>query len=289
MATKRLIPLNKIEGVTAGGTATIDLPTNVRYHGIFLEYDTDTSGGATEANMEAEISEVRINLEQVTQRKASSSQIFDINRTKNVTPTVGNGTAPGYIPLLFSEPQRATQIEQEATAWGMAGVRDFQIEVDIANNSGQVPSLKGFALVDDVPEPPKGIVKWKRNTITVGATGELPFSLSTETGESYQGLFFFENTDGDIDDLLIEWDGVKMYDLTEYQNVAIIEQMFNGSFDTVSKLVHVPFDGNHPADALRTVKNLNGQQVRVQELICTLNMAQANNVTLIREMVGLPD
>lgn len=288
MPTKRIIPLNKIEGVTAGGTATIDLPTNVRYHGICLQYDTTTAGGATEANMETEISEVRVNIEQVTQRKANASQIFDINRTKGQSPTVGDGTAPGFIPLHFSEPQRERQLEREATAWGMAGVRDFQIEVDIANNAGQTPSLKGFAIVDDLQEAPKGIVKWKKNTLTVGATGETPFALSTETGDSYQGLFFFESAAGDIDDLLLEWDGVKMYQLTEYQDNAFLNHFADG-FDLVSGLVHVPFDMNHPADALRTIKEVNGQRVKVQELIATLNMGAANNVTLIREMVGLPD
>lgn len=288
MATKRIIPLNKIEGVTAGGTATIDLPTNVRYHGICLEYDTSTAGGPTEATIETEISEVRINIEQVTQRKASSSHIFDINRTKQQSPTVGSASLPGYIPLHFSEPQRERQIEREATAWGMLGVRDFQIEVDIANNSGQTPALKGFAVVDDIQEAPKGIVKWKKNTVTVGATGELPYAFSTETGDSYQGLYFFENTAGDIDELLVEWDGVKIYQLTENQDDAFINHFADG-FDGVSGLVHVPFDLNHPADALRTVKEVGGSRVKVQELIATLNMGAANNVTVIREMVGLPD
>lgn len=288
MATKRIIPLNKIEGVTAGGTATIDLPTNVRYHGICLQYDTDTASGPNEANMETEVSEVRVNIDQVTQRKASAAQIFDINRTKGRQPTVGSASLPGYIPLFFSEPQRESIVSREATAWGMQGVNDFQIEVDIANNSGQVPSLKGFAVVDDVQEAPKGIVKWKRNTLTIGATGETPFSLSTERGDSYQGLFFFEQAAGNIDDLLLEWDGVKIYQLTEQQDNAFIEQFADG-FDLVSGLVHVPLDMNHPADALRTVKEVNGQRLQVQELLATLNMGASNNVTLIRELVGLPD
>lgn len=288
MPTKRFIPLNKIEGVTAGGTATIDLPTNVRYHGIALQYDTDTGGGATEANMETEITEVRVNLEQITQRKASAAQIFDINRTKGKTPTVGDGTAPGFIPLFFSEPQRETQLEKEATAWGMQGIQDFQIEIDIANNAGQTPSLKGWAYVDDVQEAPKGIVKWKRNTIQVGATGELPYALSTTNGDSYQGLHFFENAAGDINNLLLEWDGVKIYDLTEYQNTALLAQFADG-FAEVSKDVFIPVDMNHPADALRTVKEVNGVRTKVQELIATLDMANADNVTVISELVGLPD
>jgi hypothetical protein len=288
MPTKRIIPLNKIEGVAAGGTATIDLPTNVRYHGIVLQYDTTTAGGATEANMETEISEVRLNLGQVTQRKASAAHIFDINRTKGKTPTVGDGTAPGYIPLFFSEPQRESQIEREATAWGMQGIDDFQIEVDIVNNAAQTPSLKGFAIVDDVQEAPRGIVKWKRNTLTIAATGETPFKLSTVGGDSYQGLHFFEQANGDIDELLLEWDGVKLYQLTEYQDDALMAQFADG-FTKVSGNVFVPLDFNHPADALRTTKMVNGARVPVQELIATLNMGAANNVTLIREMVGLPD
>lgn len=289
MATKRRIPLNKIEGVTAGGTATIDLPTNVRYHAIVLEYDTTTSGGATEANMEAEITEVRCNLEQITQRKASASEIFDLNRSKDVEPQVGDGTIPGYIPLLFTEPQRETQIEREATAWGMQGVQDFQIEVDIANNSGQTPSLKGFAIVDDVQEAPKGIVKWKKNTITISETGEVPYALSTVGGDSYQGLFFFEQTAGDIDKLLLEWDGVKIHDLTDYQNDAAIN-IFADGFKEVASMYHVPLDGNHPVDVLRTIKqNANGQTQQVQELIATLTMGAARNVTVLRELVGLPD
>lgn len=287
MATKRIIPLNKIEGVVAGGTAVIDLPTNVRYHAVFLQYDTDTAGGATEVNMEAEIKQIRVDLGEVTQRKASPSQIFDINRSKGITPTVGDGTAQGYIPIFFSEPQRATQEQQEATAWGMLGVTDFQIEIDI-NDAGQVPSLKGFAIVDDVQEAPMGIVKWKHNVITIAATGETPYALSTTGGDSYQGLYLFETAAGDIDELLIEWDGVKMYQLTEYQDNAYIEQFLRNA-NTVSKLVHVPFDCNVPKDALRTFKTVNGVRVPVQELICTLNMGAANNVTIISEKVGLPD
>jgi len=289
MPTRRKIPLNKIEGVSAGGRATIDLRTDVRYHSIFLEYDTDTAGGATEANMETEVTNIDINIDGVTQRKASSSQIFDINRTKNVAPVVGNGTAPGYIPILFSEPQRETQVEKEATAWGMGGVSDFQIEIDIANNDGQVPSLKGFAIVDDAQEPPLGIVKWKRNVIQVAGAGELVYSLNTERGESYQSLFMFEGQAGDIDDYLIEWDGVKIADLTEYQHAAYIASMFNGNIDAVSGLIHLPFDDNHPVNALKTVKTINGQQMKIQELLLTLNMAAARNVTVISELLGLPD
>lgn len=287
MATKRRIPLNRVESVAAGSTATIDLPRNVRYHGIALEYQTSTAGGATQANLEAEIKEVRLNIDEVTQRKFSAKELFAINKTKGKQPTIGDATKPGYLAIFFSEPQRETMQEREATAWGMLGVGDFQIEVDIVD-AGQTATLKGFALVDDVQEAPQGIVKMKRNIVTVGATGELPYSLNTERGDSYQGLFFFETAAGDIDDLLLEWDGVKMHQLTDSQQTALIEQFADG-YETVSGLYHIPLDQNHPADALRTVKEVNGNRIKVQELLATLNMGAANNVTVISEVVGLPD
>lgn len=285
MAVKHRLPITKVEGVAAGSTATIEVPIGPRYHAIVLEYDTSTAGGPTEANMEAEITEIRLEIDEITQRVCSAAQLFDINRTKGIAPVVGDGSNPGYLPIFFSEPQRLTKIEREATACGTAGINSMRLQVDIASGASS-PSLKAYAIVDYKAEAPVGIVKWKRGTITVAGTGELPYRLDTTKGDSYQGLFFFENTAGDIDDVLLEWDGVKLYDLTENQLAAF---MNNEGVTQVSKLVHIPLDFNSPSDAVPTVKLVNGSPVRVQEFLATLNMAQAANVTLIREMVGTPD
>lgn len=287
MATYRKLPLGRIESVIAGGTAIIQASTSVRYHGIGLEYDTDTAGGATEVNMEAEIKEVRCLLEEVTQRKASASQIFDINRTKGIAPIVGDATKPGYIPLFFSEPQRNTKALRESTAWGMGGVGDFQIEIDIVDN-GQVPKLKAFAIVDDIIEAPAGIVKWKRNNITISETGEVPYYVNTTSGDSIQSLMFFEKNIGDIADILLEWDGVKIEQFTASQRNAYFNS-FGDNAEIVEKLQHVLLDHNNPADALRTTTDINGTVRNIEEVLVTLNMAAANNVTLIREVIGVPD
>lgn len=287
MPTKRIIPLAQIDGGSSPGLATINCPRNVRYHGIFLKYQTDTAGGATEANMETELPEVRLNLNEVTQRKASSAQIFDINRTKGRSPKVGDGTAEGFIPIFFSEPQRRTQVEQEMTAWGMLGVNSFQIEVDIADNAAQTCKLTAFAVVDDVQEAPKGIVKWRRNVLQVTQTGETPFKLNARAGDSYQGLHLFENTNGDINNYLLEWDGSKIAQMSEYDHAAYVEQ-YLGITD-VAKNTHLALDGNNPADVLRTFKEVKGVMQPVQEILLTLNMANAANVTVISEMLGLPD
>jgi hypothetical protein len=283
MAVKRKIPLNQIEGVTAGGTAIITLPKGVRYHSIHLEYKTGTAGGSTEANCEAELTEIRVDIDEVTQRKASAKELFDINRTKGVTPNVGAAVA--YLPIFFSEPQRDSKIKREATAWGTANVGSFQVAVDIDAGATN-PILGGYAIIDDVFEAPQGIVKWKRNTITVGATGELPYRLDTEKGDSYQGIFLFETADGNIDDLLLEWDGTKLVDFDDTEWSDNLKNLF---VPEVSALVHLPLDENQPEDVVPSVKIENGQLTKIQEFLLTLNMGAANNVTIIRELVGSPD
>jgi hypothetical protein len=283
MAVKRKLKLNQINGVAAGATATITLPTSVRYHTIYLKYGTDTSGGATEANMETEITEIRCNINGTTQWRLSAAQLFDINRAMSL----GAPTA-GYLPLHFSLPVRRTPAAREATAWGMRGVTSFQIEVDIANNSSQSATLAGFAVVDDVQEPPLGIIKYKPETIQVSATGELTHKLETARGDSYAGLFFFEATDGDIDNVLIKRDGLELFNLTEADIPVLLA---NSDYTDVTKLVHVAFDDNNPVDAVPTVNTDGNGNVtsRVDELLATLTMGGAANVTVVRQLLGRPD
>ena len=284
MAVKRVIPLTSISGVAAGGTATVVLPTNVRYHAIWFQYGTAFAGGPTEVNMEAHLTQWRLNLNAVTQRMVSSAHQFDINRTKGVTPDVG--ATVGYMPFFFSEPQRESTPLVEATAWGMKGVESFQIEVDIAAAAAS-PTLTGWAIVDDVQEVPMGIVKLRREIIQVAAIGDVSYRLNTENGDSYQGLYLFEVTAGDVNNVRLEWDGTKLFDLDE--NDIGPFRKYAGS-TTVAGCFHIPLDQNNPADAVPTLKrDREGNLLKVQEFVATLNMGAAANVTAYREVIGAPD
>lgn len=283
MATKRKIPVNVINGVAAGNTATIQLPLDLTYHAIVFEYNTGTAGGPTEANIEAELTEWRLKIDGVTQRVCSSAQLFDINRVKGKTPVVG--ASNGYCPFYFSEPQRQTQLEREATAWGTAGVQSFQVEVDIASGATS-PGLTAYAIVDDDIRPPVGIVKWKRETLVISSTGETSFSLGTNSGDSYQGIYLFEGNADDINEARLTWDGIEIYKLNENfydQDIA------SSDFTDVQGLKYLSLDNNRPADALPTLRNRNGKKTKVNEMLLTLNMAAAANVTALRELVGRPD
>lgn len=283
MATKRKIPVNVINGVAAGNTATIQLSLGLTYHAIVFEYNTGTAGGPTEANIEAELTEWRLKMDGITQRVCSSAELFDINRNKGKTPVVG--AANGYVPFYFTEPQRQTQLEREATAWGTAGVGSFQIEVDIASGATS-PGLTAYAIVDDDIRPPVGIVKWKRETLVISATGETSFPLGVHSGDSYQGIHLFEGTADDVNSIELKWDGIEIYNMDENFYDQDIE---NSDFVDVAGLKYLTLDNNRPADALPTVRKRNGVDTKVQEMLLKLSMQNANNVTMIRELVGRPD
>jgi hypothetical protein len=288
MAVKRLVPLNQINGVAASATATINLPVGPRrYHALFLGYKTATVGGATEAKMASEMKEIRMNLDGVTQRRFSPQQLFDLNRQKGKVVTASASTAiPGYMSIYLTEPQRRTITQREATAWGMKGIGSFQIEIDL-DSTASSPVINGFALIDDIDEVPGLIVKWKRETLQVSATGDLTYKLDTNRGDAYQSLTFIETTAGDIDNIELTWDGVQMY--KDDENFAV--EYLNSSDSTrVSKYRHVPLSLNAPENALQTIKrNQDGSLTKVGEFVAKLTMGAAANVTLIAERIGTPD
>ncbi len=288
MSIKRVVPLNQINGVAAGATATINLPVGPRqYHAIVIGYKTATAGGATEATIGSEITEVRMNIDGVTQRRFSPAQLFNLNRQKGKVLTASASVAiPGYLTLFLSEPQRKTDFERELTAWGMKGVGSFQIEIDIASGAAS-PVVNGYAVIDDQNLPPAGIIKWKRETIQVSATGDLTYKMDTNKGDSYQSATFIETTAGDIGALELTWDGVPLY--KDDENVAV-ELLNMSDFTRVAKYRHVPLNRNVLGDMVPSVKkDANGNLIKVGEFIAKLTMDVAANVTLIREVAGSPD
>lgn len=288
MAVKRRVPLNQINGVAAGATATINLPTGPRrYHEITVGYKTATAGGATEATMGSEITEVRMILDGVVQRRFSPAQLFNMNRIKGKTLTASSSTSiPGYLTMYLAEPQRKSITERELTCWGMKGISTFQIELDIASGASS-PVVSGYALIDDVNEVPGLIVKWKRETVQVSATGDLTYKLDTNRGDAYQSLTFIEGTAGDLDAIELTWDGVQLF--KDDENFAT-ELLNNSDFTKVTKYRHCPLSLNALANNVPTIKvGANGEKSKVGEFLAKLTMGAAANLTLMREVVGTPD
>ena len=132
-------PLPSFAAVAAGQTATLDVPARGTYYSLMLTYTTDTVGGATQANMETEITEIRLKINGKIQRRFSAEELFDHSTYKGQTITAGK------LQIYFAEPWRQTVQGEEALAWPMGDVDTFQVEVDIADNSSQACSLSASA------------------------------------------------------------------------------------------------------------------------------------------------
>jgi hypothetical protein len=271
MATRRKDVLPSFNAVGAGQTATVDLPTDRRYHQIYLQY----KGNANQATIEADITEIRIKCGGKVQRRFTAAQLNAINALN------GYAFTAGMIPIFFSEPWRRNVVSEDSLAWGMQDVSTFQIEVDIAGTA-TAPTLQGVAVTDAEQQPLKNIVKWRQVTVPISSTGV--FTLSTLPklkGEGYLRLHCFENTAGDISSVEIEVDGFTVQDLTDAQNSAILA---NRDFSPQSNVFHIIFDETQRVEDGLAMNKADGSLVN--EFRIDFEMAAANAFTLLQEVIG---
>lgn len=282
--TRRVVTLPDFNGVAAGQTAFANLPAVDKYHKLQVTYGTATAGGATQANMEAEITEVRLKVNGVVQRTFSAQQLFDINAF------YGIAFSTGILPIYLSEPWMRSALGEDVLAWGMADVQNFTMEIDI--DSGATSPTLAMVAEKEISNDPMGpIVKWRRNQIQVSGTGVRSVTdLPRNAGESYKALHAFETAAGDISDVLVRFDGEDFFDVTDaqatelYADAGFTQQSAGGVFTISAQGLT-----GRSADVWPMVRQVGNQQRRVQDFRVDFNMAVANNFTLISETLGLRD
>jgi hypothetical protein len=159
---KRIIQLQDISGVSAGGTAIVNCPVGYRYHDINLVL----TGGA-DLTVATAFGTISAKLGGKVQRRATAEHIDAINTLQGAgyaAYTQGSSTSEVYhLPIFFAEPWRKRTVDQDALAWqtgwlGKTGT--FQLEVGIGSGTSS-PKLAAFATVDDFDSgKPHGIMKW---------------------------------------------------------------------------------------------------------------------------------
>lgn len=126
--------------VAAGSMATTRLLRNQRILAMFLQYKTN----ASQATIEADITEIRILVNGKVVRQFSAAQLNIINALNGVAFTLG------IIPIYFAEPKRRTPEGEEylaLLAYEDLGVGDVDIQVDIAGGAA-APTLTGWLSMD---------------------------------------------------------------------------------------------------------------------------------------------
>jgi hypothetical protein len=258
--------------VTAGSTSYFDLPTDLRYHAIYLNY----KGNANQSTIQSDITGVRLKVGNVTIREFTPAQLFLLNALR------GQAFANGYLPIFFSEPWMIPA-QREIYAWGMANIRTFQLEVDIAGGATS-PTLGGFMEVDDVQENFEGVVSWYNNSVTVSSTGLKRFlpEIAKER-EALKAIHLFEASDGDIDNLYVRLDNFEVFNLSAGENSELISR--KGLTDQSAMISYAPDKEGKVESFLPLVKR-NGALVSRFEM--GANMVNAASFTYILEAFGNP-
>jgi hypothetical protein len=267
------VKLPNFNAVGAGQTATLDVPLGPTYHQIYMVY-RESGTLADEATLKAGIGDYRIKVNGTAQRTLSATQSLEKDQIYQMPFNAG------LLPVFFAEPWRRTSVGEDALAWGTSDIQTMQIEVDIESGATS-PTLEAYAVISTVRRPLGVISKNRRFTFGVTATGARQIQNLPKIGTSYAALHFFEDTAGDIDQVLVEVDQKKVWETPDF--------LANGIYDsnlitTQSGIFSVIFDFDRRVSSVLPMRKSDGTVV--SDLLVTATMGAANDFTLVTEEFG---
>jgi len=210
------------------------------------------------------------------QRRYSAKEINLINHLN------GYEHIAGFLPIFFSEPWRRNAGGEDILAWGMQGVGTFQIEIDVASSASS-PTISGYAVVDNVQQPLQSIIKVRKQTVGVSATGAVTVSTLPKR-DVYHRIHCLENTAADIADVEVTIDSLEVYKMDDAENSALLATR---GFNEDAKAFHIIFDETQRVEDGIPMAKANNQPIA--EFRIDVNMAAANDFTMLVETRGNPD
>lgn len=273
---RRKVKLTSINGVAAGQTATLDLPTGGRrYFKVVSKYKTN----AAQATIEADITEIRIITNGKVQRRFSTADLNVVNATVNRLAFV-----LGMIPIIFAERSRRTMQGEEGLAWGTADVNTFRIEFDIAGGA-VAPTLTAWAEVDDVPTVLGPINKWYKETFN--ATGAQTLNITTLSKRDNYARIHARTAL--VTAVKVTVDGLDVYDLARDEAVEALADRV-GLAMQANNFSLIFDDTDQVTDSLPMQRQVGPNSfVPVSEFRVDLVCSGAGAIPLLIERVGQPD
>jgi len=173
------VPLNQgFTPVAAGQTAVATLPKNCRIHAVYLQYKTN----ANQATMEADLTQIRVKVNEKVVRACSAAELFKIN-----AGFYGAAFSAGMAPIFFTDPKRVTPEGSEFLSllgYEDLGVKSVKIEVDIAGGAA-APTLTALVAFDNQKPADqfaradlRTVMHWMRTSVPCLAAAPLTGPLS---------------------------------------------------------------------------------------------------------------
>lgn len=217
---RRFIPINGISGVAPGGVATLNCPTQRRYHGIklFPSVTETVAGNATPSTAPADVIDyVKLIVNGVVMVDLTPTQLIQIAQAN-----YGGTAVTDHIPLFFSHPTRATVIGEEATSWDMFGQTNFILEIKFKSGTTnpQVDVQASYDFGRNIANGKPFLNIVKMHALTINApSGEhdivnLPKTLPIQR-------LHIAPSSGTVSKVEVNADGENVFEATKAQNDAL--------------------------------------------------------------------
>lgn len=206
-----------IEGVAAGALATIRLPVNRRFHWLklFPTATSDAPGTTAITDVASIIDSIEVQVSGKMQRNVTAAFLKKWAAFNGIT------VPAGCLPIYFSEPNRASVMDEQASAWDLSGESSFTLRVRFKSGIYNV-ALTGLMCWD------AGHAYDQKGNIVKTILRQLPYNQNASSG-----TFDVVNlpVDRPINRLYLDGptiskveviaDSLKVHDATTEQNTAL--------------------------------------------------------------------
>ncbi len=259
-----------IQGVAAGNTAIFQLPTDRRYHEILLEYGSNAVPAPTLAQMDDEIDLIRIKANSTSIREFKPSELAAVMSNK-----LGH-VANGFIPIMFSEPWRATRLEEEAFSLNAKGFASLEVQI-IFKSGTFIPTLSGDFSFDYRQDNNRAFMKWERHNVPLSSAGAHEWVTLDKVG----ALSTLHILSPNVTRVRVLSEGVEVLDRTKASNRELLKGQ---GFGVDSNIFPVMFDyTGYADDVLPLVKTQGNATVPVSTFMTQIYSSASGNIPVIVE------
>jgi len=245
---RKTVKLPSISNVGTSLTATLNCPTGLTYDRITLAYSGTSVTRAMMSNIQ-----VLINGKPV-QTYGDADELQDIN------DYYGRADNAGYVTLYFARPELDNVAQQRLTALGTLDVQTLAINIDITAAAPGDFALTATA-VQSEPQPLGLLTKVRAYPFSSAVSGAIEID-NIPVGPRVQAIHLFKS---DISNLVLELDGVKVYETTKALGEVI--QKEHGRVPVTSSATH--FDSQLENDNAQAMITKGVQDFRLRPTLDT--------------------
>ena len=239
---RRYEPIAGIEGVASGAQATVKVPTNRRLHLIRL-YAQGTDANPATVYAADVIDTVYAYVNGKLMRTVTGAELAFLAGFNGLTLNQpGDG-----LPIYFSDPKRASVMDEQVTAWDLFGVQDMVLKVALKGSLTGV-TLSAVMVYDD------GYTTNLQNQRVLNILKYTPFYFNASTSyditaldidKPIQRIFLIPASNNTISKVtVIVNDTDYVFEMTQAQNKAMLEDYGLVSETGDGKIFPVCFDLN---------------------------------------------